>query len=154
MRTRVGIGNRQIFRAPKKALTACVITGLIGISLGHHIFAADRHEPDPAHIKILAINDFHGSLSAERTVGNRPVGGAAVLASYLKAAQKGWEDRTVLVHAGDHVGASPPVSALLQDEPAIMILNLLANEHCAVADRHNPHCNVVGTPGNHEFDEG
>ncbi|MBD0306400.1 MAG: bifunctional metallophosphatase/5'-nucleotidase [Nitrospiraceae bacterium] len=131
-----------------------MVAGLIGISLGHHIFAADRHEPDPAHIKILAINDFHGSLSAGRTVGNRPVGGAAVLASYLKAAQTGWEDRTVLVHAGDHVGASPPVSALLQDEPAMMFLNLLANEHCAVADRHNPHCNVVGTPGNHEFDEG
>jgi hypothetical protein len=28
------------------------------------------------------------------------------------------------------VGASPPNSALLQDEPAISFLNLLANEHC------------------------
>lgn len=39
--------------------------------------------------QILAINDFHGQLSAGRRVAGRPVGGAAVLASYLQAAQAG-----------------------------------------------------------------
>ena len=47
---------------------------------------------------------------------------------------------TLLVHAGDAVGASSPVSALLQDEPTITLLNELGFD--------------VGTVGNHEFDEG
>ena len=106
------------------------------------------------HVKILGINDFHGQLSTGRRVGNRPVGGAAILASYLHAAQQGVNDRAVIVHAGDHVGASPPASALLQDEPSISFLNLLGNDYCRIDDTLDPRCNLVGTLGNHEFDEG
>lgn len=106
------------------------------------------------HVKILGINDFHGQLSIGRRLGNRPVGGAAVLASYLNAVQAQVDNHAVIVHAGDHVGASPAASALLQDEPSISFLNLLGNPHCDVRDRENPRCNLVGTLGNHEFDEG
>lgn len=88
------------------------------------------------------------------TVSGRRAGGIAVLSSYLKAASAGNEHGTFIVHAGDHVGGSPPNSALLQDEPAISFLNLLTNAQCkgnlVAAER----CNVVGTLGNHEFDEG
>lgn len=134
------------------------------------------------HVQILGINDFHGQISAGRRVANRPVGGAAVLASYLTAAQTDPNDprlgnHTFIVHAGDHVGASPPESALLQDKPSISVVNLLANRFCRFNDRTDgrdrlraweieesrddrrdrrmdPKCNLVGTPGNHEFDEG
>lgn len=120
---------------------------------------------DSVRVKLLAINDFHGQLSAGRRVANRPVGSASVLASYLQNAQAGREGQTILVHAGDHVGASPPASALLQDEPAIAFLNQLANDHCRYPEREreqerdehaewHPKCNLVGTLGNHEFDEG
>jgi 5'-nucleotidase len=102
-------------------------------------------------VKILGWNDFHGQLSP-KTVSMRPAGGAAVMASYLKAAAAKSE-YTFLVHAGDHVGASPPNSALLQDEPSISYLNLLANEACGARGR-SSRCNLVGTLGNHEFDEG
>jgi 5'-nucleotidase len=111
-------------------------------------------------VKILGFNDFHGQLSAGKTVfaGTpsvaHPVGGAGVLTSYLKAAQAGIEGQTLIVHAGDHVGASPAASALLQDEPSIQWLNQLANASCTYADKANPACNIVGTLGNHEFDEG
>ena len=105
-------------------------------------------------VKLLGFNDFHGQLEEGRRVANRPVGGAAVLASYLKAASAGMEAQTIIVHAGDHVGASPPASALLQDEPAIAFLDLLANDACGFTTRMAPGCNVVGTLGNHEFDEG
>jgi 5'-nucleotidase len=142
----------------------------------------EREKESLLHVQILGINDFHGQISAGRRVANRPVGGAAVLAAYLKAAQQDandpeLSDRTFIVHAGDHVGASPPESALLQDEPSIGFLNLLANRYCrfdshpagytmkrgwdddeAGDDRQDrrlhPKCNLVGTPGNHEFDEG
>lgn len=115
---------------------------------------ANEENRESVHVKLLAINDFHGQLSAGRLVSSRPVGSAAVLAAYLQAAQSGMEDRTVIVHAGDHVGATPPSSALLQDEPAISFLNLLANKRCTYTHRTYSRCNVVGTLGNHEFDEG
>jgi 5'-nucleotidase len=104
-------------------------------------------------LKVLGFNDFHGRLAEGSRVGGRPVGGAAVLASYLRAAQMGKEDRTLIVHAGDHVGATPPESALLQDEPSIQFVNLLTNAAC-VSRHDQEHCNVIGTLGNHEFDEG
>ena len=104
--------------------------------------------------KILGLNDFHGQLVEGRRVSNRPVGGAAVLASYLKAAATGFEHRSLIIHAGDHVGASPPESALLQDEPSIQFLNTLANASCQGPDTDDKGCNIVGTLGNHEFDEG
>lgn len=106
------------------------------------------------HVQILAINDFHGQLSAGRRVANRPIGSAPVLASYLKAAQAGQENQTFIVHAGDHVGASPAASALLQDEPSIMFLNFLANNQCFPNKPTRARCNIVATLGDHEFDEG
>ncbi|MFC4308022.1 bifunctional metallophosphatase/5'-nucleotidase [Steroidobacter flavus] len=122
-----------------------------------------KHDP-VVNIKLLGINDFHGQLSP-RAVGTRPAGGAAVLASYLRVASEAAKDGAIIVHAGDHVGASPPNSALLQDEPAISVLNELANKQCLPARLFRklpyeiqaytqPRCNVVGTFGNHEFDEG
>src|SRR5262249_26466921 len=121
---------------------------------------------DPVvHIKLLGINDFHGQLSP-KPVGGRRAGGAAVLVSYLEAASAAAEDGALIIHAGDHVGASPPNSALLQDEPSISMLNSLANKFCTLGRVTNPglpslllayeqpFCNVTGTFGNHEFDEG
>jgi 5'-nucleotidase len=104
-------------------------------------------------IKLLGINDYHGQL-AGRLVSGRPAGGAQVLAAYLRDATARNPGSSAIVHAGDLVGASPPSSALLQDEPAVQFVNALGNEHCSAAFRLNPLCNIVGTPGNHEFDEG
>jgi 5'-nucleotidase len=122
------------------------------------------HRDPTISVKLLGINDFHGQLSP-RTVGPRPAGGAAVLASYLEAAADQADGPAFIIHAGDHVGASPPNSALLQDEPSISVLNLLANGWCLplklqrqLPDFLEPYaqtrCNIVGTLGNHEFDEG
>ncbi len=113
---------------------------------------------DWVHFKILGFNDFHGQLE-QRTLFGRPVGGAAVLASYFDAEEELSENGTIIVHAGDHVGATPPISALLQDEPSISFLNILSNGHCEKEEddgviHFDPECNLVGTVGNHEFDEG
>jgi len=107
----------------------------------------------PRRIKLIGFNDFHGQLSTGKLVGTRPAGGAAVLASYIHAAEAQALDGSIIVHAGDLVGASPPVSALLQDEPSITFLNMLANSACK-RNKMSRACNVVGTLGNHEFDEG
>jgi 5'-nucleotidase len=94
-------------------------------------------------VKILAINDLHGQMTTGQKISDRPAGGAAVLASYLETAQKGWENRCTLVEVGDLVGASQAESALLQDEPAIMLMNCL-----------NGKMRAIGTLGNHELDKG
>jgi 5'-nucleotidase len=105
-------------------------------------------------VQILAINDFHGRLSPGKKVDDRPVGSAPVLAAYFQKEQQEFDGFTFIVHAGDLVGASPPASALLQDEPAIMFMNLLGNRECSSQDRLNPKANLLATVGNHECDDG
>jgi 5'-nucleotidase len=90
-------------------------------------------------VQLLGINDLHGQINVTRNVGGKPAGRVDYLAAYIK--QREAENKnTLLVQAGDMVGASPPASALLQDEPTIEILNELGFD--------------IGTLGNHEFDEG
>ncbi len=104
------------------------------------------------HVQLIGLNDFHGQLGAGKRIKERSVGGASALAAYVQ--RESARLPTLLVHAGDWVGASPPESALLQDEPSIRFLGMLGNAQCTRAHPYHPRCNVVGTPGNHEFDEG
>ncbi|SHE33703.1 5'-nucleotidase [Seinonella peptonophila] len=93
--------------------------------------------PQTIPIQILSMNDFHGQLNYTDYINQQPIGSASILASYLKQYRI---KNSFLVHVGDLVGASPPISALLQDEPSIEMANQL---HVDLA-----------TVGNHEFDEG
>jgi 5'-nucleotidase len=115
--------------------------------------AAPTAPPRIVRAKVLAFNDFHGALSGSRLIEGRPIGGAAVLASYLLEHAKGFEGRAIIAHAGDLVGASPAVSALFQDEPSVRFLEQLSNGKCDREGK-NPKCNLIGILGNHEFDEG
>lgn len=99
----------------------------------------NHHNNKELQVQLLSINDFHGQLDKEGKVNNKAVGTAEYLAAYLKQ-REAQNPHTLLVQAGDMVGASAPSSALLQDEPTIDILNQLGFD--------------VGTVGNHEFDEG
>ncbi len=89
-------------------------------------------------IQILGINDFHGAILQTGKVSGRPAGGAAALAAWLKEREAA-NPYTLMVSAGDAVGASQPISALLQDEPTIECMNLTGFD--------------LGVPGNHDFDE-
>ncbi len=100
------------------------------------------------NIKIIGFNDYHGNLESPGTFGvntlvpsaNRPaVGGAEYMAAYV-AAMKASNPNTVVVGAGDFIGASPLISALFFDEPAVETLNKIGVEFSSV--------------GNHEFDKG
>ena len=94
-------------------------------------------------IKILAVNDLHGHITTGQKISNRPVGGAAVLTSYLESAASGWKKRCTIVDVGDLFGASQPECALLRNEPAITVMNYLSGK-----------MPVIGAIGNHELDEG
>ena len=109
---------------------------------------------EPKHIRLLGFNDFHGQLSPPPPIEGRPVGGAAVLAAYFRAAAAETKDATIAVHAGDMIGASPPASALNQDEPTVLFMGTLLGTGCSRSTRTTEACHVVASLGNHEFDEG
>ncbi len=104
--------------------------------------------PAPVPVRLIALNDFHGHLQPPGRFGvdnlvpaeQRPlVGGADALAAKVAQLKQG-QANTAVVAAGDLVGASPLVSALFHDEPAVEALNRIGLEFSAV--------------GNHEFDRG
>lgn len=95
-------------------------------------------------VQILALNDFHGNLlpptgSSGRVGPTTVAGGAAYLATHVKNLEA-TNANTVVVSAGDLIGASPLLSALFHDEPTIEAMNEIGLDINAV--------------GNHEFDEG
>jgi 5'-nucleotidase len=98
-------------------------------------------------VQLLAINDFHGNIqppsgSSGRVTtptGTVDAGGIEYLATHI-AQLKATNPNTVVVAAGDLIGASPLVSALFHDEPTVEALGLAGLQLAAV--------------GNHEFDEG
>jgi 5'-nucleotidase len=120
---------------------------------------ADNDKPKKdkdTYVQLLAINDFHGHVepntpgaiqvgqSKNPTTGaivNQvvPAGGAEYLATHVKALRT-QNTNTITVGSGDLIGASPLLSGLFHDEPAIESLNEVGID--------------VSGIGNHEFDEG
>lgn len=91
------------------------------------------------HVQVLSVNDLHGQLNITGELHRHKAGRADYLAAYLRE-RKRTNPNTLIVHTGDMVGGSPPVSALFQDEPTIETLNKMNFD--------------IGILGNHEFDKG
>ena len=91
-------------------------------------------------VQLLAINDFHGNLEPPflRPTGTF-IGGVEYLDTHI-AQLEATNHNTVVVSAGDLIGASPLLSGLFHDEPTIEAANAFGLDFNAV--------------GNHEFDEG
>ncbi len=103
---------------------------------------------DAVAVQILAFNDFHGNLQPPAGSGGKITlpdmtqvfaGGAAHFAAHM-ATLKAQNPNTVVVSAGDLIGATPLVSALFHDEPTIEAMNMIGLD--------------INGVGNHEFDEG
>jgi len=102
-----------------------------------------HHKPRAVDVQLIGINDFHGNIAPPGTLtlpdGRVNAGGAEYLATHIAQLRK--ENRnTLVVSAGDNIGASPLVSGLFHDEPTIEAFNAMGVDISAV--------------GNHEFDEG
>lgn len=94
--------------------------------------------PQEVELRLLAFNDFHGALDpTPATDGGLSSGGAALLAAHVEALRT---PTTLVVSAGDLIGASPFTSGWFHDEPTIEVMNALGLDFSAV--------------GNHELDEG
>ena len=141
-------------RGVLKPFGICTTVVLLSALVG----ACNTTAPPPAaasthRLTLLSINDFHGNIQAQDPTpaqlrlpdgsgGLKPAeaaGGIAYLASALgelRAAHPG----AVLVAGGDLIGASPPASALLGDEPSLQAMVELGI--------------VASALGNHELDGG
>ncbi len=98
------------------------LVGLPGVAL-----AAPE---DVVDLQLLGINDFHGRLDD-----------AVALASTIEEQRARDDvDETLLLSAGDNIGASPFVSSSQQDAPTLEVLDEMGLQASAV--------------GNHEFDRG
>lgn len=105
--------------------------------------------PETATVRIIGLNDFHGNLEPFARPAKVPVGegvveeayvaGAAYLATAV-ATTRAQNDYTMVIAAGDLIGASPLSSSIFLDEPSIGAMNRIGLDFNAV--------------GNHEFDRG
>jgi 5'-nucleotidase len=133
-------------------LRAAAVLALVPV-LSVSVFAAAKQGPpvvkdkSVVEVQILALNDFHGNLAPPSGSSGRvgpsgtgtTAGGAEYIATHVRNLEQ-TNANTVVVSAGDLIGASPLLSALFHDEPTIEAMNLIGLDINAV--------------GNHEFDEG
>ncbi|MEW4057745.1 5'-nucleotidase C-terminal domain-containing protein [Bacillus siamensis] len=97
-------------------------------------------------LRIISMNDLHGKIDQQYELdlngdgkSDGTFGRMDYAAAYIKKA-KAEKEHAFVVHAGDMIGGSSPVSALFQDEPTVELMEDIGFD--------------AGTVGNHEFDEG
>lgn len=130
-----------------RRLVPLLVLLALSVMLVVAIAPASANNRPPVPIQILAVNDFHGNLvppsgsSGRINTATGPVdaGGVEYLSTHI-ANLRATNPRTVVVSAGDMIGATPLLSALFHDEPSILAFNRMGLDFNAV--------------GNHEFDEG
>lgn len=96
------------------------------------VTTAPAHAAPSVEINLVAVNDFHGRINSNTTKWATTV--EAVSADTTSPAN------TLMVGAGDLIGASEFASAIQDDQPTIDVMNTLGLDASAV--------------GNHEFDKG
>jgi 5'-nucleotidase len=129
------LADRRHLLPGAAAFAAALLVALLGLN-AEAGRPGDVVREGTVELQLLGVNDFHGHLEPPEP----GLGGAAWLGAWLDRTAGMHPGRTIRVHAGDMVGASPLVSSHFHDEPTIEATNRMDFD--------------VGTLGNHEFDEG
>jgi 5'-nucleotidase len=136
-----------VMKSMQKPLIVVLVLAMLLVG----VISAGAAPKRTVDVQILAVNDFHGNLeppsgsSGRVTTSFGPpattvdAGGVEFLATHIDML-RATNRHTVVVSAGDMIGASPLISALFHDEPTIEAFNLIGLDFNAV--------------GNHEFDDG
>jgi 5'-nucleotidase len=142
---------RSALRRPHALLAAIVFATVAILATIDRAPGAATPAPATFDLRIIAFNDFHGHLEpsdnsvqapdpngSARTVTVRS-GGAAYLATRVRQL-RAESDNSLVISAGDLIGASPLSSGLFFDEPTVHVMNAIGLD--------------VNAIGNHEFDRG
>jgi len=125
-------GDRRVFASPGQAAPRPAATS-----------ETDQARGGTVDVQLLAFNDFHGTLlprtGSNGRIADTDAGGVEYLAAQLNRLRDS-NPNTIIVSAGDNVGASPLLSAMFHDEPTVEALGAAGLQVSAV--------------GNHELDEG
>jgi 2',3'-cyclic-nucleotide 2'-phosphodiesterase (5'-nucleotidase family) len=145
-----GIRHRRDVRGVRAIDVAPTLAFVLGIpgpqnARGKILYKVLRHAGDLRELTILDISDYHGQivplLEAPDSVGPQfPIGGAAFLKPWFESYRKDARDGSILVAAGDSIGATPPISAFFGDKPTIEMMNAMGFDADGL--------------GNHNFDVG
>jgi 5'-nucleotidase len=119
--------------------TTIAVAGLALVGLAPSLSASAAPRADTVDIQVLNVSDFHGQLDPLSITGVGNVGGAAALSTYWQQ-DRAQNPNTLLLTAGDAVGASPPLSSFFDDIPTIDFMNYAGFD--------------ADTFGNHNFDKG
>ncbi len=137
----------SLVRRPRLRLVAAALL-VVGVTAVQSVPAQAAPRAATSSVRLIAFNDFHGNLEPPSGSSGRVVladgttvdaGGAAFLATHV-AQLRSQASNSIVVSAGDNIGASPLVSALFHDEPTIDMMNQIGV--------------AASVAGNHEFDEG
>jgi 2',3'-cyclic-nucleotide 2'-phosphodiesterase (5'-nucleotidase family) len=119
-------------RAIDVAPTLAFVLGIPGPqnARGKILYKIVKHTGDLRELTILDVSDYHGQIvplaEAADSVGPTfAIGGAAFLKPWFDAYRKESKDGSILVAAGDSIGATPPISAFFQDKPTIEMMNAM-----------------------------
>ena len=135
-----------------RAFTApLLLAAICTVAAGSSLAAAKAPSRKPITLSLIALNDFHGNISPpsgsvmvpdpDRPEGSRvSAGGAAYLSTLVRQLKSRNPGNTLVVAAGDMLGASPLTSGLFHDEPTIEVLDAIGLD--------------IASVGNHEFDKG
>ena len=112
-----GLGLNDSLLPGAAAFVAAILVALLGLVRERRATAVRRVERRRRRrlvkLRLLGVNDLHGHLEAPRP----GLGGAAWLKAHLDRATV--PGRTIRVHAGDMIGATPLISSWFHDEPTM-----------------------------------
>ena len=144
----------MVWSKSRTAALSLSVSLLAGLGLAGCAGVIAPVDDTPVNVRLIAMNDFHGNIEAPASPAGSSVvvadpahpggtkiraGGAAYLATLVKTLKAG-HPNSILVGAGDMIGASPFTSNIAHDEPTVDILSRIGLE--------------VSSVGNHEFDKG
>ena len=125
-------------------LLAVVFALTIGVAFANARTDESGAAAAPVSVQLLSFNDFHGNLEppsgSSGRVGTTTRAVPSIWRTHMKQYVKATNPNSLVVAAGDMIGASPLLSALFHDEPTVESLGLAGLQ--------------VTSVGNHEFDEG
>jgi 2',3'-cyclic-nucleotide 2'-phosphodiesterase (5'-nucleotidase family) len=124
----------MLTRRASRVFPLVVVLSLVLVTCG----SLDAAPRSPVTIQILAVSDWDAQLDP-LSVAGVSIGGAAVLSAYFQE-ERTANPETLTLTAGNAFGASPPLSSVFDDVPAVRAMRLMGFD--------------ADTLANHNFDRG